>query len=156
MLTSHSGSDHVRRSHHSMTSLMRLYSNHKLRCTPMKTRVLHCSLYKYIYFYKGYTAGMNILYISRNLWGKAVSSYLWLLGGGSGVASRGNTSSLDSNLCRRCRGFDSRRGCSAHVPFAFTLFWFFSCEVSKGNFSLQNTSFLCTAKLLKYPPTNPT
>ena len=37
LLTSHSGwtldSDHVRRSHHSMTSIVRLYSNHKLRST---------------------------------------------------------------------------------------------------------------------------
>ena len=34
LLTSHSGwtldSDHMRRLHHSMTSIMRLYSNHKL------------------------------------------------------------------------------------------------------------------------------
>ena len=38
--------DHVRWSHHSMTSIVRLYSNHTLLCRPIKTRVLRCSLYK--------------------------------------------------------------------------------------------------------------
>ena len=46
LLTSHSGwtldSDHVRRSHHSKTSIVRLYSNHKLRSTNHNRSLYKC------------------------------------------------------------------------------------------------------------------